>query len=96
MTGHHPMPERDRLTALETTIGNQRELMDIRHQQSCERFLELAERNRIQDQEHTSLVKELRAEFTGIKEGVWRFLKWFGGLLFVTALSVVLKAYGLI
>lgn len=90
------MTERDRLTALETTIAHQRELMDIRHQQSCERFLELAERNRVQDQEHMMLVKELRAEFTGIKEGLWRFLKWLGGLLSATILSVVLKWFGLI
>lgn len=89
-------PERERLMAVETGIAHLRELMDIRHQQSSERFGELAERNRVQDQEQARLVKQLGEEIEEIKGELWRGLKWFGGLLCATILSVVLKALGLI
>lgn len=95
MTRDQP-PERDRLTALETGTAHLRELMDIRHQQNSERFSELAERNRVQDLELARLVKQLGDQIDGIKDQLWRGLKWLGGLLCATVLSVVLKALGLI
>lgn len=73
-----------------------REIMDIQHRQTTEKFAELDRRNRVQDKEMEALGKALSAKIEAMKDALWSFLKWAGGLISVTILSVTLKWFGLL
>lgn len=73
-----------------------REIVDIRHQAIMEKFRELDERNRVQDKEMETLGRHLGAEIQKMKDTLWQFLKWAGGLISATILSVTLKWFGLL
>lgn len=77
-------------------VGHLREILDIRLQQVWAKFAELGEHNRSQDLEQEKLAKTLSEEIKAIRELMWSALKWLGGLLGATLLSVTLKQLGLL
>ncbi len=80
----------------EAGMRHLREIIDLRHDQAEKKFGELDERNRVQDREMERLGAQLGGEIKAIRNELWLGIKWAAGLLFVTLLSVVLKAQGLI
>ncbi len=86
----------ERLTTLEARVAHIRELMDERDKGVSTRIAELIAHNRLQDQEQEKLIERLGVKIEEIQATLWSGLKWLGGLLATTLLSVVLKTLGLV
>lgn len=77
-------------------IAHLREIIALRHEQTQDKFRELDARNRVQDMEMEKLGAQLGGEIKAIRTELWLGIKWAAGLIFVTALSVTLKHFGLV
>lgn len=86
----------ERISSLETGLAHMAELAREREARNGERFRELLERNRVQDLEAEKLAEKLGAEIKELQATLWSGLKWLGGLLAVTLLSIVLNKLGLV
>jgi F0F1-type ATP synthase delta subunit len=91
-----PVASTERLTTLEARVAHIRELMDERDRGFTTRIAELISHNRLQDQEQEKLIERLSDKIEEIQAILWNALKWLGGLLATTLLSVALKTLGLI
>jgi hypothetical protein len=86
----------EKLLTLEAAMAHMRELALVREQMNTKEIEELKGHNRIQDQEAKELAKTLGEKIEQIHATLWSGLKWLGGLLATTLLSVVLKTLGLV
>ena len=91
-----PSNPTDRIIALEAGLAHLREAMSWRHETTSQRIAELIAHNKVQDTEAEKLATKLGREIEKIEETLWSGLKWLGGALVTTLLSVVLKALGLV
>jgi hypothetical protein len=86
----------ERLTTLESRVAHLRELMDERDRTTSMRITDLIAHNRVQDMEAEKLADRLGKKIEDIQATLWSGLKWLGGTLILTLLSVVLKTLGLL
>lgn len=87
---------RERLTALETGLHHFQQISEMQDRQIREAFERVRARNDKQDSNLETLEERLILKIEAIYGLLWSGMKWGGGLLAVTLLSVVLKALNLV
>ena len=97
-----PLPPLDdgiterRLTAAETGLRHFQEIFEIRRTQFEAAIAMLTEHNRKQDRDLETMEERLQHKIGEIYALLWSGMKWGGGLLASTLLTIVLKALQLI
>lgn len=87
---------RERLMVLETGLRHFQHICDMRHDQTQEAFARLDSRNDRQDSDLEVLEEKLLGKIEVIYTLLWSGMKWGGGLVAATLLTVLLKASNLL
>lgn len=87
---------RERLTAMEDGLRHFREICEMRDDRIREAFERVKGRNDKQDAEMDILEERLLVKIEGIYGLLWSIMRWGGGLIAATLLSVILKALNLV
>jgi hypothetical protein len=86
----------ERLITLEAAVAHMREMALVRESMTTQAIADLKMHNSLQDQEQQKLADRLGRKIEEIQATLWSCLRWLGGLLATTLLSVVLKTLGLV
>lgn len=87
---------RERLTVLETGLQHFQAICDMRNDLTREAFLRMDHRNNKHEMDLEVLEESLLAKIEAIYTLLWSAMRWGGGLIAATLLSVILKASNLL